>query len=204
LLVPRIVDSRPLTLRPVAAGEPLPAGRAVRAATTLLAVGALLLAVPATASAGVTRKIFEACGEEKIPTGYSQQAYSQALRQMPPELAEYSDCADLIHKAQLASAAGGGGGGGAGGGGASLAAAIPPPSPSEQQALERVARGDAGPPVKVGGELLRPGVVHANIASALGKLPTPLLALLAFLLACAALVLGRLAHTRVRARRHGV
>lgn len=48
---------------------------------------------------------------------------------------------------------------------------------------------------------MRPGVVPVNIASALNSLPTPLLATLAFLLACLALVIGGAIRDRVRARR---
>jgi len=49
--------------------------------------------------------------------------------------------------------------------------------------------------------VIHPGVVHVDIASALSTLPTPLLALLAFLLACALLLLGRAVRNRVRAHR---
>lgn len=120
---------------------------------------------------------------------------------MPPELSEYSDCADLIHKAQLTAAAHGRGGGTGGPGETAGATAVAPPTPTEQRTLERVS--DTGSvPVQVGGEAIHPGVVHADIASALSALPTPLLALLAFLLACALTILGLTVRNRVRARRH--
>jgi hypothetical protein len=169
---------------------------------------ALLASTSATATAGATatasaaggvNKIFEDCGESKIPTGFSQQTYAQALKQMPPELAEYDDCPALIHKAQRA-AAGGRGGAGIGGSGSQAAAVVAPPTPAEQQNLEKVGHS-GGAPVKIGAEVIHPGVVHVDIASAVGKLPTPLLALLAFLLACALLILGRMAFLRARARR---
>lgn len=183
---------------------PTPRIATSRPAAALLAalVIALLAAASAGASAGSTKKILEACGEGKIPSGYSQQAYDQALKQMPPELAEYSDCSDLIHKAQLAAAAGNrGGGAGSGGADAASSAPIAPPTASEQHALEHITHS-AAPPVKVGEEVIHPGVVHVDIASALDTLPTPLLALLAFLLACALLMLGRTVLARTRARRH--
>jgi hypothetical protein len=53
----------------------------------------------------------------------------------------------------------------------------------------------------VGGQLIRPGIVHANIASALSSLPTPLLALIAFLLACLMALGGGVVRNRIRARR---
>jgi hypothetical protein len=167
----------------------------------LLAVLLLLLALAAPAGAGEATKILEACGEGRVPKGYSQQAYRQALRQMSPTLSEYTACSDLIHKAQLAAAAGGAGGaGGLGGGGSSgLSAATAPPTPSEQRTLERVKHTGATP-VQVGGEVIHPGVVHADIASALSTLPTPLLALIAFLLVCALVVCGAALRNRVRRR----
>jgi hypothetical protein len=173
-----------------------------RPAAALLAALLLALSLPALAQAGSAKKILEACGEGKIPGGYSQQAYDQAIKQMPPELSEYSDCSDLIHKAQLAAAAGGHGGGGAGGSAAAGGAAIAPPTPAEQHALEHITHSAGIAPVKVGEEVVHPGVVHVDIASAIGDLPTPLLALLAFLLAGALLGIGRTVGTRMRGRRH--
>ena len=48
------------------------------------------------------------------------------------------------------------------------------------------------------GQIIRPGVVHADIASAFNSLPSPLLATLAFLLACLALVAGGAVRNRFR------
>jgi hypothetical protein len=169
----------------------------------LAALAALLfaLAAAAPASASSTTKILEACSEGKIPKGYSQQAYNRALRHMPSELAEYSDCPSLIHKAELAGVSGGGGAGGlGGGGGTSGAGAVTPPTPAEQHALESIAHS-GGSPVSVGGEAIHPGVVHVDIASALGSLPTPLLTLLVFLVLCAVAIVGWSARNYVRARR---
>jgi hypothetical protein len=176
-----------------------------RPVAALLAAFLIVLGLAASANASSTRKILEACSEGKVPSGYSQQAYNQSLRQMPPELSEYSDCPSLIHKAQLAAAAGGSrGAGGVGGGpGDSGSAAVAPPTPAEQHALENITHHEAAP-VKVGGEVVNPGVVHVDIASALSTLPTPVLVLLAFLLACALLIFGRMVGTRIRAGRHEV
>ena len=150
----------------------------------------------ATKSASEVTKILEACSNGTLPTGYSQQAYSQAIKQMPSELAEYTDCPDLIHKAQLAGAAGSHS---AGTGGPSEAgtAAVAPPTAAEQHTLERIPHASA-PPVRVGGEVIRPGVVHVNLASAFSTLPAPLLALLAFLLACALAVIAWAVRNRIR------
>lgn len=174
----------------------------LRLAFAVAAALALPLAAAAPAGASEATRILEACSNGTLPTGYSQQAYSQAIKQMPPELSEYTDCPDLIHKAQLAGAAGSHGGPGAGGSGSTgavAAAAVAPPTPTEQHALEGIPHAGA-PPVHLGGEVIHPGVVHVNIASALGTLPAPLFALLAFLLTCALLLIGRAVRNRVHAR----
>jgi hypothetical protein len=167
------------------------------------AVAALALAFPVTASANASEvtKIYEACGNGTVPTGYSQQAYSQAIKEMEPFLAEYSACPDLIHKAQLAGAAGPHSAGASSASEVSTTA-VAPPTPTEQHTLESIPHASA-PPVQVGGEVIHPGVVHVNLASAFNTLPTPLLALLAFLLACALLVAGRIIRNRVRTRHTG-
>ncbi len=164
---------------------------------------ALALAFPVTASANASEvtKIYEACGNGTVPTGYSQQAYSQAIKEMEPFLAEYSACPDLIHKAQLASAAGPRGAG-TSNPSETGTTAVAPPTPTEQHTLESIPHASA-PPVRVGGEVIHPGVVHVNLASAFNTLPTPLLALLAFLLACALMVVGRVLRNRVRTRHPG-
>jgi hypothetical protein len=154
-----------------------------------------LLSIVAPADADVGASIIERCTHGQSLSGFSQQAYRRALQELPTEVEEYSDCANLIRKAQLA-AAGGQGGGGAGGGGAGGI----PLTPAERGALAHASKA-GGVPVQVGGQAVRPGVVHADIASALSSLPTPLLATLAFLLACAALVAGRSFRNRVRTHR---
>jgi len=85
---------------------------------------------------------------------------------------------------------------------AALTANIAPPTPAEQQALQS-AHSAGATPLRVGQATVVPGVVHANIASAVSSLPTPLLALLAFMLTIALLLLGRIVRDRVRVPRDG-
>ena len=56
-------------------------------------------------------KIIERCTHGQSLSGFSQQDYRRALQELPTEVEEYSDCANLIRRAQLAAAGGGGGGG---------------------------------------------------------------------------------------------
>jgi hypothetical protein len=157
-------------------------------------VSLALLSIAPAARADVGATIIERCTHGQSVGGFSQQDYRRALQELPAEVEEYSDCANLIRRAQLAAA-----GGGAAGAGSTGTSAIPL-TPSERATLGRIAKTGATP-VRVGGQLVRPGVVHASPASALSSLPSPLLALLAFLLACVLLLLASSIRDRVRARR---
>ena len=163
----------------------------------LAAVAALVvmcLSVPAAAGADVGATIISRCTNGKSLSGFSQSAYRKALQELPTEVEEYSDCANLIRRAQLA-AAGKGGSSAAPG----TAAAIPV-TPAERSALDAAPKTGSAP-VRVGNKAVSPGVIHANVASALSSLPTPLLATLAFMLACALVLAGRAIRNRVHAHR---
>jgi hypothetical protein len=149
------------------------------------------IAPPANASVGET--IIQRCTHGQSLSGFSQQAYSEALKDLTADAREYTECGSLIRQAQLAAASGHGAAG---------AGAIAPitPTASEQRAIAHATR--AGPiPIRVGGSLVNPGVVHANIASAFSSLPTPLLAMVIFLIACLLLVAGGAVRNHIRARR---
>jgi hypothetical protein len=154
-----------------------------------VALGAAALAfalLPAwgvsTASADEASTIIERCTHGESIAGFSRGAYAKALRELPTDVSEYSDCEELIRKAELGG--GGGGIGGGSGGGLGTPGAIPPPTPAEQEILSSAAHS-APAPIRVGGAIEEPGVVPVSLASALNSLPAPLLALLAALLALA-------------------
>jgi len=162
-------------------------------AAALLA--AMLLAIAPPASANVGETIILRCTHGQSLSGFSQSAYGQALEELSADTEEYSDCSSLIRQAQLAAAAGVGGANAIAGQSVAI-----PATPSEQRALAHAQH--AGPaPVRVGGAVIDPGVVRVDVASALSSLPTPLLATLAFLLACLLLVVGGAVRNRVRAGR---
>jgi hypothetical protein len=152
----------------------------------------MLLSIAPAAGADVGQSIINKCIHGQSLGGYTQQDYSRALQEMPTEVEEYSDCGNLIRRAQLAAAGGRGGSGG-------VATAIPL-TPAERTSLTRVPKTGAAP-VRVGGQVIRPGVIHANISSALSSLPTPLLAILALMLAYALLQAGSAIRNRVRTGR---
>ena len=179
----------PLTKHRLALPAALPALPVV-----LLAV--LLTSAPAaSADAGTT--IINRCTRGQSLSGFSQQAYHQALQELPTEIEEYSDCANLIRRAQLAAAGRGETGGGAGG------SATPLPLTASERSALALAPKLGSAPLRVGSQLVRPGVIHADVASALSSLPDSLLAILAFMLACVLLLAARALRNRVRAHRLG-
>jgi hypothetical protein len=172
----------------------------MRLRTTALATAATLLtlsASPALASEGSA--IIEHCTKGQSLSGFSENGYREALKQMPTVGLEYSPCEEQIRRAELAAAGGGGAGVGA------AAGATPggplPLTPSEQHEVLS-AQHHAPAPVLLGKTPVEPGVVHADIASAASALPPSLLAVLALLLAGCLLFSTAKGIERVRARRH--
>jgi hypothetical protein len=161
-----------------------------------LALSAALLAstltIAAPASADIGETIIQRCTHGQSLNGFSPSAYAQALKELSADAEEYTNCSSLIRAAQLAAA---GGGSSATAGTVALAA-----SPAEQRAITRARRTPAAP-VRVAGQIVQPGVVHVDITSAVNSLPSPLLATLAFLLACLALLVGGALRNRFRGNR---
>jgi hypothetical protein len=174
------------------------AGRApLAAALALLASLTMLVSFVAAAGADTGTTIINRCTHGQSIGGFSQKAYSRALAELPTEVEEYSDCGNLIRRAQLAAA---GGHGGSGGGGGGPAATATPLSQAERASLASVPHTGAAPQ-RLGSGTVVPGVVHANVASAFSSIPDPLLAILAFMLACAGALGGRAIRNGVRAYR---
>ncbi|HXP98692.1 MAG TPA: hypothetical protein VN845_01355 [Solirubrobacteraceae bacterium] len=158
-------------------------------------VALALLSFASTAAANQAQTILYKCGHHEPFSGYSQKAYREALKQMTTTGSQYSGCEEEIRKAEEA-AAGGGTGAAAGTPSANVAT---PLTPAEQHAVQSAHRNGSAP-VQVGSVPVRPGVVHADIASAVNTLPHSLFAVLAFMLAGAlALAIGEV-RKRVRAR----
>jgi hypothetical protein len=158
----------------------------------LAAIAVLAFAAPARADVG--EAIINKCVHGQPLGGFSQSAYNRALKELNSEEEEYSDCSSLIRQAELAAAAGGGSTGGG---------AIPVPvasTPAEQRSIAQATHAGSAP-LRVGSQVIHPGVVHVDIASALSSLPTPLLATLAFLLACLVAIAGGALRNQIRARR---
>jgi len=173
--------------------------RALALPVALLSMLLAFAAFATSAQADIGEKIILRCTHGESLSGFTQKDYNKALKELETSTEEYSDCASLIHQAQLAAAGSrggsGGGVGGSTGGGATTATA--PATPAEQRELSRAPSAGAAP-LQVGDQVIRPGVVHADIASAFSSLPTPLLAILLFLVACAVALAGGVLRNRVR------
>jgi hypothetical protein len=174
--------------------RPVGGGAATSVGRLSLTVTVLFLAIIAPAGADVGATIIDRCTHGQSLGGFSQQDYRRALQELPTEVEEYSDCGSLIRNAQIAAAGGRSAGAGA------VAATATPLTPAEQRKLSRVPQV-GGEPLVVGDTVVHPGVVHVGVASALSSLPNPLLAVLAFGLACALVLAGGAIRNHVRARR---
>jgi hypothetical protein len=192
---------------------------------SLLAILPVLLLLGPAAPAHAA-SLLDDCQDGRIDGTYSQADFRRALRNIPSDFDQYTDCRRVIRRAQLAAAGGGsnaggvdgggaagaggpgGGSGGAAGGGTSTEAPTsalrPDPlesaTPDERRAFEQATTG-GGAPVRVGRAAVRPGATGDEAAA--GDLPGALVALLA-LLAVAGLACGAAAtRARVLARRAG-
>jgi hypothetical protein len=201
--------------------------RRVLTATLLLLL--LLPAARALAADNPSDLLVDACRDEKVDGTYSQRTYKRALGQLPADSDQYTACRDVINRARLAalnrrgnsgsgdsgSQAGGGGtnggGNGNGGGGGSQGASprgssgsgsstTPAgPTPAEQKAVQKAITAGSSP-VRLGGQLVRPGAVGQLTGDDRG-IPTSLLALLIAVGIGALAGAGAIAWNRVLARR---
>lgn len=156
----------------------------MRRLTPLIAVASLLFAPAAARADGGATVIRDCLNHGHITGHYTQKQYAQALAELPADVAEYSDCGNLIRAAQLGAAGGRAGGGGGGGAANPLAGAT-----ATERAALKTAQLAGNRPLHVGGQLVRPGVVAVHTSSITNALPTTLLIALAALIA-AALGLG--------------
>ena len=83
-----------------------------------LAIGCLLalLLAAAPAQASVRDKIIQDCADDGVLQGdYSPQQLRDARQNLPSDVAEYTDCADVLRRAELPDRSGGSGAAGGGG-----------------------------------------------------------------------------------------
>jgi hypothetical protein len=179
---------------------------AARWATTLGAL-AVLAAAPAATLASPRSLIQDCLNNGRIVGHYPQSDYTQALANLPTDVAEYSDCEGVIRRAELALSGGAAKRSATPTSAASAAAAANPrtnplsyAAPAEQAAVAQ-ARQSGASALDAGGVVIHPGVVAGRTSS--NALPTSLLIALAALAAVALAVGARAARDIVRARRSG-
>lgn len=169
----------------------------------LIALLALLVAVPPALADSTRTKILRECQNGELTGDYTAREIRDARNNIPDDLDQYTDCRDVLARALLALASGSsdggggdtgiggggtfGGGGGGGGGGTPLT----PSTDADRKALEQAATAGAEP-VEVAGRPVTPADALRN------DLPSTLLVLLILLAAAAA------AAVAPYVRRHGL
>jgi hypothetical protein len=178
---------------------------------TALALLVALLALPGLASASSGDGAVKDCANDgKLDKTYTQSQLADAIANLPADVDEYSDCRDILHRAQLGGGSSSGGrssnsggpttGGGTTGGGSSTgggatsggnadtgtAPAGPAADPlsgatdAERAAFQK-AVANGDAPVKLDGRPISPGTLGGAKTNGLADLPAPLLAILALL-----------------------
>ncbi|TML03683.1 MAG: hypothetical protein E6G41_13330 [Actinobacteria bacterium] len=172
----------------------------MRRLLTTAVLGCLLL--PAAAWGSGTAVIKDCTDDGVIQGHYSQQDYKDALANLPTDVDEYTDCRDVIKRAQTGGGSSGGPGapGGTGGtptGGDPLASA----TASERAAVAKAQASGASAPVKVGGKLVQPGKLGFGGLGSPTKLPASLIAVLVAIGIAAVAAGAQYVRNRVIARR---
>ncbi|MFL5844138.1 MAG: hypothetical protein ACJ762_05530 [Solirubrobacteraceae bacterium] len=145
---------------------------------TTAAVVALSLLVPASSALASGDDVLIDCNDHgRLTKDYSQKEYRDALSRIPADLKQYTDCENIIRRAQLGQR------------GTSEANAGTPfagATPEEQAAAEKdiaEAAKVGRTPQRIGGAVITPGALaYTKVSAATTELPTPLLVLVALIL----------------------
>jgi hypothetical protein len=170
------------------------------AAAVALCLLGPLLAPPAPALASGAQVLKDCVqGNGRLSKSYSQKDYQQALKDMPTDLREYSDCEDIIRRAMLGQQVPGTGTS------QNPFAGAAPQEVAQAKADIAAARRTGGRAQRVGVRLVKPGALaYRKVTAAVSDLPTPLLVVVVLILLGTGLMAGRLVQTRrERAGRNG-
>lgn len=194
---------------------------------TLPALLCLLLLAPAAAHAASTTQILRDCEDDGVLEGtYTPGELAKARRSLPTDIAEYSDCVDVLARAassgaaQRGSAGGGPGGSGTGGGtagglpgvrsatagvdtgnGIDPGSLVPPASEADHAIVAAAAAKGAPAPTRIGGRPVIPGTAGLTADATRNSLPTTLLVVVVLLAAAALAAVLPAVRSRVLARR---
>ena len=188
----------------------------------LLTLLGLLVVAPAPALGSGLTVIRDCTDDEVMSKTYTQKEYRDALRQFAADGDQYGNCRDIIRRAQAAAAAGkkksGGGsagndataapaGGGSSDGGAGAIGSAPAAeqlqdaTPAEREAVDAARTATPGPVALGDGAVDTTNIGTAPGVSQSAGLPTPLVLILALLLAGALAIGGLRVRRLVNARR---
>jgi hypothetical protein len=164
-------------------------------------LGCLLL--PAAAWASGDAVIRDCTDDGVLQKHYSQQDYKDALANLPTDVDEYTDCRDVIKRAQVGGTGGSGGSGtpGAGTGAPANGDPLAGASPAERAAIDAARTSGAAKPINVGGKLVQPGKLGIGGLGSPTELPGSLIAVLVALGLAAVAAAATYVRNRVIARR---
>lgn len=145
---------------------------------TTAAVVALTVLVPAPAALASGDDVLIDCNDNgRLTKDYSQKEYRDALARMPADLKQYTDCENVIRRAQLGLPSTG-----AANAGTPFAGATPEEQAQAEQDIAG-ARKTGGARQRIGGALVTPGALaYTKVSAATTELPTPLLVLVVLIL----------------------
>jgi hypothetical protein len=163
------------------------------------AVLSFCLLVPAGSALASGADVLKDCNNNgHLTKTYTQKELHQALAQMPADLREYSDCANIIRQAELGLSGGPGGGSSAN----PQANAQNPFAGATPQEIARAqrditkARKSGGAAQRVGTASATPGTLAYHQVKSVSKLPLPLLILVVLILLGAGGLASYLVHER--------
>ncbi len=181
--------------------------------TRLLLLIAVLAVTAAPASAAGRDAIMEDCADDSRLQGtYTLAELRDARHNLRSEVAEYTDCADVLRRAELrlverseedAGARTDGAAPAAGGAEPPSPALLAPANPAEQEGL-RAARSGGSAPVRIGDQEVRPGSAGFTVGAVRNDMPGSLLGVVISLVLLALGAAGaRLLRARGRLREEG-
>ena len=151
------------------------------------AVIALCLLLPAESALASGADVIRDCNDHgHLTKTYSQKEYRQALSQMPADIRQYTDCEDIIRRAQLGEPPTTD---------AAANAGNPFGSASPEEVAQatkdiQAARKTGGAGQKLAGDVVYPGALSfTKVSAAVSELPTPLIVLVALIVIGAAALL---------------
>ena len=156
--------------------------------TTLVAGLLLALALASPAQAASRGQIIRDCADDgQLQGKYSQSELRDARQNLPSDVAEYTDCADVLRRTELPDRDQSGGGAGGGGGGAGGGAAggggggpITPTTEADRRELAKAAAAGGGA-VEIGDQRIVPGAAGLGADAVRNGLPVALIVVLVLL-----------------------